>query len=208
MTFDEKAKTWDDNPLFIERAKIIADEIRDFVKLPKTATAFEFGCGTGLLSYFLQHDFASITLADSSKGMLEVLNTKIEKENIRNFFPLFMDLSKDNFTEKDRKFDVIYTSLAMHHVDDIGNVMQSFNEMLNTGGYVCIADLEKEDGSFHSHDPEFNGHFGFLKEDMENYFLQHGFAVKEYKICLSIEKIVENNQKKTYPVFLMIGQKK
>ncbi|MCX6230140.1 MAG: class I SAM-dependent methyltransferase [Bacteroidetes bacterium] len=205
MTFDEKAKTWDDNPLFIERAKTIADEIRNFVKPAKTAEAFEYGCGTGLLSYFLQEDFANITLADTSKGMLEMLNTKIEKENIKNFHPLLLDLGTSEYKEK--KFDVIFTSMAMHHVDDVSKVMHEFYEMLNPGGYLCIADLDKEDGSFHSHDPEFNGHFGFAKDVMEKHFTENGFTFLDYKTCLSIEKLFENNQKKTYPVFLMTGKK-
>ena len=89
MTFDEKAKEWDKNPDNIQRASIFAEEIRNFIKTDERKTAFEFGCGTGLLSYFLRNDFQAITLMDSSKGMLEVIDNKIKYENIANFKTIY-----------------------------------------------------------------------------------------------------------------------
>jgi len=40
----------------------------------------DFGCGTGLLSFFLQPYVGEITGIDTSKGMIEVFDKKI-KEN-------------------------------------------------------------------------------------------------------------------------------
>ena len=44
----------------------------------------EFGCGTGLISFNLTDSFKNITLVDSSKNMIDILNDKIEKYNIQN----------------------------------------------------------------------------------------------------------------------------
>ncbi len=52
---------------------MVADAIRKAVPLSKEMKAFEYGCGTGLLSFALQPDLGEITLADTSQGMLEVL---------------------------------------------------------------------------------------------------------------------------------------
>jgi len=63
--FDDKALEWDKNQDNIERANVIAEEIMRRVKIKPAMNAFEFGCGTGLLSFNLTGLFKSITLADS-----------------------------------------------------------------------------------------------------------------------------------------------
>ena len=78
--FDERAKDWDSDPMKVERAHAVADAIRAALPLRPDMTAFEYGCGTGLLSFFLKDDFSSITLADTSQGMLDVLSEKIRAE--------------------------------------------------------------------------------------------------------------------------------
>ena len=61
MTFDDKAKDWDNNSRFVERAKILAEEIKSSIHPNTSMDALDLGCGTGLLSYFLKDDFRSIT---------------------------------------------------------------------------------------------------------------------------------------------------
>jgi Predicted methyltransferase (contains TPR repeat) len=39
----------------------------------------DFGCGTGLLSFFLQPYVGEITGIDTSKGMIEVFDKKLKK---------------------------------------------------------------------------------------------------------------------------------
>jgi ubiquinone/menaquinone biosynthesis C-methylase UbiE len=207
MTFDEKAKNWDNDPQKIERANIFANEIRAFIKPDLQMNALEFGCGTGMQSYFLRNDFKTITLMDTSQGMLDVLEQRIKNENISNFKPVLFDLTNNDFPAESEKFDVIYTSMTMHHIFDINNIINKFNSMLNTGGFLCIADLEKEDGSFHSDQPDFNGHLGFDRKEIDNFFENNGYEIVFYKICFEIEKKSNTNILKKYPVFLIIGKK-
>jgi ubiquinone/menaquinone biosynthesis C-methylase UbiE len=206
MTFDEQAKNWDNDIQKVERATIFANEIRTFIKPNERMNALEFGCGTGLQSYFLRNDFKTITLIDTSQGMLDVLEDRIKNKNISNFKPILFDLTNNDYQPESEKFDVIYTSMTMHHIIEIDNILQKFNSMLNPDGYLCISDLVKEDGSFHSEHPDFDGHKGFEKNEIENYFKNNGFKISYYKICFTIEKIV-NNETKKYPVFLIIGKK-
>jgi ubiquinone/menaquinone biosynthesis C-methylase UbiE len=44
--------------------------------------ALDSGCGTGLVSLFLLPHVRSVTGADSSPGMLEVLRKKLDEEGI------------------------------------------------------------------------------------------------------------------------------
>lgn len=204
--FDKQAKEWDNDPHKTERAIIIAKEIIDFIKPNKEMNAFEFGCGTGLLSYQLKGFFGAITLADTSEGMIKVLKEKITNENIKNFKPLLVDLLEDDAVINENSYDVIYTLMTLHHILDIDKISKIFNEMLKKGGYLCIADLVKEDGSFHYNVPNFNGYNGFDREELSAILSNHGFKIAYNKIPLEIEKEV-NNVIKKYPMFLMIYKK-
>lgn len=204
--FDKQAKEWDQDPKKTERAITIAKEMTDFIQPDKTMNAFEFGCGTGLLSYQLKDFFKTITLTDTSEGMIKVLQEKITNENIKNFKPLLVDLLEDDFVINHNEYDVIYTLMTLHHIDDINKIAKIFNAMLKTGGYLCIADLVQEDGSFHTNVPDFNGHNGFDRAELSAVLLSHGFKTAYYKIPLEIEKEIDKKIKK-YPLFLMICKK-
>jgi ubiquinone/menaquinone biosynthesis C-methylase UbiE len=202
--FDEKAREWDNDPQKIERAKVFADEILSFVKPSPSMNGFEYGCGTGLLSYFMKDHFARLTLADNSDGMLKVLREKIRKEHIPNMIPVHLDLMTQNFGK--HSYDVIYTLMTLHHIRDIEKLLKQFLSMLKKGGYLCIGDLTKEDGSFHSHIPDYDGHNGFERDEIERILESSGFKTELYKICYRITKQTEGKVT-TYPLFLMIGKK-
>lgn len=204
MSFDEIAKTWDNDPTKVERAAILAERINALVQLPPKARALEFGCGTGLLSFHMKHILHHITLADTSVGMLDVLRSKISDGNISNMSPLHIDMLTETFNEP--PFDIIYTLLTLHHVHDIDKLMHVFAENLNKGGYLCIADLITEDGSFHSSDPHFDGHLGFSQEQMTQFYTSAGFEITHFEIYHTIARPTPEGVK-TFPVFLIIGKK-
>jgi len=202
MRFDDEAIDWDNDPEKTERAIVFAKEIIDFIKPDKTLDALEFGCGTGLLSFQLKDYFKTITLADNSKGMIKVLGEKIVKEGVENFKPLHIDSLESDL--KLNEYDVIYTLMTLHHIPDVNNIIKVF--ILKRGGYLCIADLEQEDGSFHSHLDNFDGHNGFDRNELKDLLSNNGFNVEYYKICFEIVKEYDDKNK-TYPLFLMIGKK-
>ncbi|MBN2610845.1 MAG: class I SAM-dependent methyltransferase [Bacteroidales bacterium] len=202
--FNKRARDWDSDPAKVERARIIAQEIDNFIHPEGKLNAFEFGCGTGLLSYFLRDAFKSITLADNSEGMIEVLKEKIVKDSVTNFTPLLTDLLHGD--PPPCCFDVVYTLMTLHHIMDLDKIFRIFYHMLNKGGYLCIADLDTEDGTFHNPQQNFQGHPGFDRNEIMSLLSKHGFRVELYKICTEIEKTVDGKQRK-YPVFLLIGVK-
>lgn len=201
--FDIKALTWDDNPLFVERSKYIADKIREHVSLNNQMGGFEYGCGTGLISFNLMPYLRSITLADSSDGMLEVLRQKILKNNVTSMEVLKTDLMVDQIPDK--KFDIIFTALTLHHIADVETILKRFFTMLNKTAFLSIADLDSEDGSFHG--PDFKGHKGFDRNEMKNLFKIAGFKNIKVETCYVINRLNEQNKNSAYPVFLMTGEK-
>lgn len=202
MFFDDYAKKWDTDRR-INRAKIISEEISNSIEINKEYSAMEFGCGTGLISFNLVEKFENITLIDSSKGMIDVVKEKIEKYEVDNMKPYAIDLFNEEIIEK---FDLIYTSMVLHHIQDISGLANKFYTLLNDGGQVIIVDLDKEDGSFHKNEPEFNGHNGFDQEKLKNIFIEVGFRYAESTTFFYDEKKIEGENIK-YSLFIMKAQK-
>jgi len=201
--FDREAATWDNNPQRLELAMTVAEEIINSVPLLNKWTALDYGCGTGSLSFLLKSSLYSITLADESKGMLDVLKNKINAHNVTNLHPIQLNLLEDEYTAK---HDLIYTLMALHHIKDVHAIIEKFNSILNKDGYLCIGDLVEEDGSFHAHHANYDGHNGFNLDSLKNILQKVGFKEIKTKICFEMKK--ETDQKiHKYPVFLMTAKK-
>ncbi|WP_263486814.1 class I SAM-dependent methyltransferase [Clostridium estertheticum] len=104
------------------------------------------------------------------------------------------------------KFDVVYNSMVLHHIQDTEAMIKTFYELLNKDGYLCVVDLDKEDGSFHKKYQDFDGHNGFIQDDLKNILIGAGFKDIEANTVFYGEKIIED-QKINYSLFLMKARK-
>ena len=95
--------------------------------------------------------------------MCKQLNEKIKNLDCEVEI-LQLDLSK---TKLDMKFDGIISSLTMHHIKDIQSMYNDFYTMLNKNGVLAIADLDIEDGTFHTEDTGVF-HFGFDRKEFQD----------------------------------------
>ncbi len=204
MSFDQLAATWDEDPKKVKRANAFAQAISNFLPKNKELSGIEFGCGTGLLSFELKDAFKSITLIDTSEGMIKVLKEKIKQNKLDYFHPLCADVLSEKADIQ--KQDVMYMSMAFHHVHDTQKALGVFNNLINTGGYLCIGDLVKEDGSFHRHVTDFDGYNGFDRKNLSEELKKSGFNEVFYKEVFTIEKEVDGKVR-NYPLFLMIAEK-
>ncbi|MBE0695453.1 MAG: class I SAM-dependent methyltransferase [Anaerolineaceae bacterium] len=201
--FDQHAAAWDANPYRIERARVIAQGIQSAVPLTQQMSAFEYGCGTGLLSFALQSYLGQITLADNSSGMLAVLDEKIAAARIHNMVSLKVDLSTDPLPPV--RVQLIYTLMTLHHIRDFIKVLQAFYALLDGSGYLCVADLDTEDGSFHGAE-NLTVHKGFDRSEFGNIVRQTGFHNVQFSTIFQSSKVV-GTETKHFPVFLMVAEK-
>ena len=201
--FDDKARAWDVNPVFQERAQRIAEAIAAEVPLHPGMTVLDYGCGTGLLSFPLRGRVGPMTLADSSAGMLEVLAEKIAAHEAHTEMQACrLDLMADPLPAQ--RFDLIYTSMTLHHVPDTARILALFHDLLKPGGYLCIADLDAEDGSFHG--IEYDVHHGFERAALAG--LAQAAGLDAVRFCTVFEIVKEREQhSRGYPVFLMTVQR-
>jgi 2-polyprenyl-3-methyl-5-hydroxy-6-metoxy-1,4-benzoquinol methylase len=197
--FDNDALTWDDNPVAVERSRAVAEAMVREVRPTGDMDAMDFGAGTGLVTLALQPYVKSITAADSSRGMLSVLEGKIAAQGFANVHTMFLDLDTDEPPEA--RFDLIVTSMVMHHMADVPRVLRAFHKMLRPGGVVAIADLDAEDGTFH---PDNTGihHFGFDRDDMSRMLEAAGFRDTH-----AVTAFVMHKEGRDYPVFLITAHK-
>ncbi len=201
--FDERARDWDSDPLKVERARDVADAIRKAVPLSTSMNALEYGCGTGLLSFALQTDLGQITLADTSQGMLDVLAEKIHTAGVQNMHPIKLDLATDPLPAE--RYQLTYSLMTLHHIHDPREMIYKFHALLEPNGYLLVADLDKEDGTFHT-DGTTDVHKGFERVELQKWVEAAGFGNVTFSPAYEIKKMIDDREK-VFPVFLMSARK-
>ena len=199
--FDVKAAAWDENPMHRERSEAVANGIIASIPLNANMTALEFGAGTGSTSLILSSRLKEITLIDSSEGMVKMTREKIRKAGLKNLHVLNLDLEHDDY---EGKFDLIFTQMVLHHINDPDAIICKFRRMMFHGGHIAIADLYKEDGSFHG--TGFAGHNGFDPEELGEILKKNGFADPEFRDIFTISKTTEEGKKGLFEVFLLTAK--
>ena len=95
--------------------------------------------------------------------------------------------------------------MTLHHIDDTQDILKKFHALLEPNGYLLVADLDQEDGSFHT-DGSTDVHLGFDRAELQKMVEDTGFENISFSTAYEIKKKI-GNEEKTFPVFLMIAQK-
>jgi predicted TPR repeat methyltransferase len=200
--FDQKAVTWDDEPRRVKLAREVADGIIHAAQPTAAMDAMDFGCGTGLLTLLLQPHVRTIDGVDSSRGMLEVLERKVRGRGLANVRPLYCSVERGEHLEG--PYHLIVSSMTLHHVPELAPLFKLFHDLLLPGGTLCLADLDKEDGTFHD-DHTGVQHFGFERHDILKRLAETGFTGLRDDTVAVIEKSV-HDKTRNYPVFLICAK--
>jgi ubiquinone/menaquinone biosynthesis C-methylase UbiE len=203
--FDQVAASWDEEPGRVRLANDIAQAIREEIRLTADMDVLDFGCGTGLLTLNLQPLVRSVTGADSSQGMLDVLRSKIEKLGLPNVSPLYLDLDRGDVLEG--SFHLVVSSMTFHHIKNIVPLLHQLHTVTLPGGHICIADLDTDGGKFHA-DNEGVFHFGFNRMEMRNDFIKAGLEDVRDRTAASILKPGQDGISREFTIFLITGRKR
>jgi cyclopropane fatty-acyl-phospholipid synthase-like methyltransferase len=195
--FAHKSKSWDMNSTRVKNAQEIADLIVKNIKLDRSMELMDFGAGTGLLSYFVAPYVKKIVAVDNSPSMLLEFQNKCDAFGCETEV-LERDLSTQTL---ERKFDGIISSMTIHHLEDIPALFSKFISMLNQDGFIAIADLDSEDGTFHS-DNTGVFHYGFDRQLLAQYAQEAGFRDVTFSLANTI-----NKPDGAFTVFLMTAVK-
>ncbi|MEO7423059.1 MAG: class I SAM-dependent methyltransferase [Ornithinibacter sp.] len=173
--FDDEAATWDDAPGHEERQVAVARAIEQAVALSPGMKALDVGCGTGRLSILLSERVGSVVLTDPSAGMVQVAQERIEAAGLSDRLrAVRADLTTGPL---DGAYAVVWSSMALHHVQDLDGLLRSVARLLVTGGRLAIADLDEDpEGAFHAEKIDFDGHHGFDRRGLAEQLAHAGFT--------------------------------
>ena len=199
--FDAAAKTWDELPRRVQLAEAVVKAILGRVPVTSEMEAMDYGCGTGLVTLLLAPRVRSMLGADISEGMLSVLRDKIASLGIANVDTVTLDLQRD--PPLDRRFDLIASSMTMHHVRNPAQIIGKLVTMLKPGGWLCVADLDVDGGDFHT-DKTGVEHFGFDRDHVGRILEQAGLESVTLDTAHVIAREIERVMRE-FPVFLACG---
>ncbi len=192
-TFVAKANEWD-NPQRMAMAKKFVDELLKNVSTKQDWKALELGAGTGLIGLQILPLVEKVVFEDTSESMLNVLKQKLSGDEHVEI------LHGEVFDYKKQDIDLMFSSMAFHHIEEIEKTIQHLSAITKPGGTVVIADLVTEDGSFHSFEPI--PHRGFDTAKLAEEFQNAGFEVKSVYVFNKVSKAIDYDQ------FILIAQRK
>lgn len=194
--FKDKAKNWDKGATRVGGAKLIADSIEKRVVLNTNMDVMDFGVGTGLLGFEIASKVKYVLGVDTSESMLDKLREK-------NTSDLYIEaLNQDIVAQPlQQTFDGVISSMTLHHVQNLELFFQTIYQNVKQGGFIAIADLELEDGTFHSNN-EGVFHFGFDENSLCSIVKNAGFKDVKFENINTIKK-----PQNDYGVFLLSAKK-
>lgn len=193
--FHTKAERYEQDDQRVANVVNIANTIVDRIPLNPQMRIMDFGSGTGLLLENIAPYVKSITAVDISPSMNEQLQQK------RGNLDCELELIEMDFTQEtlDRKFDGIISSMTLHHIKDVPAMFQKFHLMLKKDGFIAIADLATEDGSFHEENTGVY-HLGFDLQELTEAANLAGFKKINAEFIGAVQK-----PDRDYSVLLLTG---
>ena len=110
---------------------------------PTGGSLLELGAGTGIFTKMIidAEYFEEILITDGSEAMLEIARNELSSTKTRASFET-LDFTRTSWSINyvNRKFDVVSSSMALHHAMDKRTLFTEINNVLRPGGILVFAD--------------------------------------------------------------------
>ena len=130
------------NPIRISYIKnniIKSLKLKNLEKPLKKVRILDIGCGGGLLSEPMKRLGAEVVGIDASEKNIKVAKLHAKKNDLDI---KYMCTSPENF-QTNIKFDVVLNMEIVEHVEDVDFFLKSSSRLLNKGGLMFVATLNK-----------------------------------------------------------------
>jgi len=201
--FDEHAASWDEKPERVRLATQVREALLERVEFTPEMDVLDFGCGTGLVSLSWAGQVKTLTGLDPSPAMLDVFMEKAGRQGLSNVQALEVD--PDHTEDFPGHYDLVVSSMVLHHIEDTAALLQKIHNVLKPGGWLYVADLDPDDGLFHS-SPDGIFHNGFDRIALGRLWEKAGFCEVSATPATEVRKIGSNGEPRCFSVFLMGGR--
>ena len=136
------------NVLEMEERKIWQnpEEILGAIEIKPDFVAADLGCGSGFFTVPLSQKVKKVYGIDVQKEMLEFLEQKIQKLEIKNIEPLF---SRENeIPLENESVDLLVSLNTLHEFDNKERMIEEMRRVLKKGGKALIVDFKKKNTCF------------------------------------------------------------
>lgn len=191
--FRDKAGDWDARPTPVQISEGVFEALKRRVPLGPEMRVLDFGAGTGLLITKIAPFVARLLAVDVSRAMLDKLAEKRELDGKVEIF--CQDILQQPL---EVRVDLIVSAMAMHHVENTRALAATLHAHLVPGGRIALADLDREDGTFHPAGTEGVFHHGFDREALAKVLDETGFTDVDFGTACVVQK-----EARQYPVFLV-----
>ncbi len=203
--FDRLAAEWDHQPVRVALAADLAAAMRQALPLAADWQVIDFGAGTGLLSLNLLSAVGRIHAVDSSAGMLEALRAKVVAASLTQIETHHCDLHHTPWPGA--PVDAVVSALTLHHLANVPLVLGRLAAALRPGGWMALADLDTEDGSFHGPDVTDVYHHGFAREQVADWLAAAGLSQIRVDDAGRRSKPAADGELREYSLFLAVARR-
>lgn len=195
--FHDKAADWDSRPVPLQISDGVVRAMLDRVPLRSDLVVMDFGAGTGLVARGIAPHVAHIHAVDVSEAMLAQLTAKDELRGK-------VTAHRHDLLESalDVEVDLVVSAMAMHHVRDTAALARALFAHLRPGGRAALADLDREDGTFHPPATEGVYHSGFDRDALAAILRGAGFVDVEFGTATVVHR-----DGRPYPIFLVTARR-
>lgn len=168
----------------------------------KFAKVCDFGAGTGLIGLHFLERTEKLVAIDCSQGMIDTLSKKVQDARVEPICADLLSSSPETVALlEDQKFkhafDLLVTSMALHHIPDLKKTFSVFAKLLKPqGGVLLLADMKKTELApfFHPHKIHVDHPHGFSQEDLRELAKETGAFDTEGIECASLwlNKVAED----------------
>ena len=136
----KKPKNWDkEASKFSKRSK--QDEYQENLlskmRISKEDSVLDLGCGEGSITIPLANVVKKVTAVDSSEKMLEILESKCEKEKITNI-EIIKENLEDITLDHIGKHDIVLLSRSINGIYKIKETLTNINNIANKYVYITL----------------------------------------------------------------------
>eukprot|EP00823_Brevimastigomonas_motovehiculus_P002240 TRINITY_DN1401_c0_g1_i1.p1 TRINITY_DN1401_c0_g1~~TRINITY_DN1401_c0_g1_i1.p1 ORF type:complete len:256 (+),score=54.69 TRINITY_DN1401_c0_g1_i1:28-795(+) len=205
--FDLEAKTYDNR----DHQKALCANLKVLISklhITKDMDVLDFAAGTGSATLNLAQYARSVLAVDLSAGMLEQLQKKIAEEKLTNVKTWKKELQTvDDLPDSKQRFDLIFSSMAFHHLPNPASSLKMLFSLLKEDGVVAFCDLALSPVSVEFHKKEKRSDVvtpGFELKALARTITDAGFT--DVKINESAFTLFKEGY--DHPIFLATASKK